>query len=167
MPTGGGWKENVIYTFTGQDDGIAVGYLRQDSYGTLYGASGVHYSFGTLPQKVFTLAQTSHGWVFSIIWQAVHHFEYIDGLALDAMGNLYGAATNSGEDNDPDHLMFEVFKRTTDGQFHTWSTSGHWLFANFGVGVDQQGNVYGIDIGCGTYQRGSVWQFTGLQNPSE
>ncbi len=163
VPFAGGWAEHIIHAFDGQSDGIAGGYLRQDSSGNLYGASYVHYSFGWLPEKIFMLSPSNDGWVFTIIWQTQHQYEYIGGLAVDAAGNLYGVATNSGES---DQLVFEIFKRTQDGQFHGWLKSGYYFPSEFGVVVDKGGNLYGTTDFCGTYGYGTVWQFTGLPDLS-
>jgi len=160
VPSAGGWTEYVLYAFTGQDDGIYPSHLRRDSSGNLFGTSSFQYSWGSVPVRVFMLSPSKDGWTFGIIWQAQHHFEYIGGLALDAGDNLYGAATNSGEDND--HLYFETFKRTPDGRFQQWGISGLFFSLDSDVVVDRQGNLYGVTDFCAEYGVGGVWQFSGF-----
>lgn len=164
-PSANGWTENVLYTFHGLTDGSGVGYqLVQDSSGSLFGTSIVVTSIGGLPEKVFMLAPSNDGWVFTVIWKTQHPYEEIYGLALDDVGNLYGVATNTGTGSP---LVFEFFKRTRDGQFHGWARSDLWFPADYGVAVDRQGNLYGTTIECGTYGYGTVWQFTGFPDLSQ
>jgi uncharacterized repeat protein (TIGR03803 family) len=162
VPVNGAWAEHVLYAFTGQDDGIYPSHLRRDSSGKLFGTSSFQYSWGTVPVRVFTLSASNNGWTFGIVWQAQHHFEYIGGLALDASDNLYGVATNSGEDNT--NLYFETFKRTPDGIFQQWGVSGQFFSLDSDLVADRHGNVYGVADFCGEHDLGGVWQFSGFAN---
>ena len=80
---------------------------------------------------------------------------------MDVGGNLYGVATNSGEVQQ-DQVVFEIFKRTPDGQVQDFARYGLYFDAEFGVVVDTQGILYGTTAFCGANGLGTVWQFTGF-----
>lgn len=89
---GGGWKETVLYAFTGgSDGGIPVGGLTLDTAGNLYGTTSFYgdISAGT----AFELSPSSSGWTFTNL----HTFGSTgDGIypeatmIFDGAGNLYG-----------------------------------------------------------------------------
>ena len=92
-PSHDGWKENVLYTFLGGNDGNgSSGGLVEDAEGNLYGTTGRGgvYNSGT----VYQLSQGQDGWTKTII----HSFQGGNGdganpaagLTQDAAGNLYG-----------------------------------------------------------------------------
>jgi len=105
-PNGGSWTQTVIHTFTGPPDGAhpLSGALIRDNQGNLYGATlgggsqaGNCGSYGC--GTVFKLSRNGLGWVESVLWT------FTDGpdgalpggtLAMDAQGNLYGAAAFGG-----------------------------------------------------------------------
>ena len=168
VPSGGTWTQRVLYTFTGQGDGMYPMYLRRDSSGNLYGTSSYQFSWGSLPLRVFMLSPnntSASGWDFAIIWTGQHQYELVYGLMVDSLGNLYGVATNSGEVNDPSDLFFEFFKRQ-DGQFQQWVRSGSY-FSVDGFVVDGRDSLYGTTDSCGTYGLGTVWQFNGFSEFSK
>ena len=98
---GGGWKESVLYNFTGAPDGL-VPYagLVFDQAGNLYGTTalgGAHNDKGT----VFELkAQPGGGWTESVVYSfkggAVDGGHPWAGVILDQAGNLYGTTTVGG-----------------------------------------------------------------------
>ena len=150
----------MIHTFHTSDGGSAGGSLLQDGSGNFYGTSIVHTSIGALQERVFMLTPFHDGWTFSAILQTASAYEEIYGLTLKPDGDLYGVATNTGTGSP---VIFEFFKRSTNGQFRWWSKHDLWFAAGYGVAVDQQGNLYGTTFECGTYGYGTVWQFTGWQ----
>jgi uncharacterized repeat protein (TIGR03803 family) len=94
-PSGGNWIESVIYSFSG-DYGPYVG-LTMDAAGNLYGTTrfGGVYQHGT----VFKLSRSGGAWTYT----ELHAFggdddggDPLDGVTLDANGNLYGTASNGG-----------------------------------------------------------------------
>lgn len=160
LASGGTWTQQIIHTFAGQNDGAYPESLRQDRYGNLYGTTSVHYSWGYLAEGIFMLSPSNGGWVLTQIWSTPYQYEYIGGLIVDVEGDLYGVASNSGE-VPVGEAVFQVFKRTQDGQFQNWVRAGNFP-AEFGVLVDTAGILYGTADVCGTYQLGVVWQFTGF-----
>ena len=101
-PTQTGWKERVIYRFTGgSDGGSPLGELVADASGNLYGTTllggsgNAGYGFGT----VFELSPNSKGgWTEQVLHQFTDGsdggFPRV-GLAWDNAGNLYGASQNN------------------------------------------------------------------------
>ena len=94
-----GWKEAVLYKFTGGADGAApTGQLVFDKKGNLYGitnAGGAGY--GT----VYEITPSKGSWIFKVI----HTFQGgndgipgigVSGLVLDKAGNLYGVTEQGG-----------------------------------------------------------------------
>jgi uncharacterized repeat protein (TIGR03803 family) len=99
-PSSGGWTENVLYSFQGGSDGdVAYGNVIFDSSGNLYGTTqrGGNLDCGA----VFELTPNSGGnWAESLLYQFACRKDGgypATGVTLDAAGNLYGTAGQSGE----------------------------------------------------------------------
>jgi uncharacterized repeat protein (TIGR03803 family) len=125
--SGGGWSEQVLYSFTGgQDQGFPQAPVRMDSKGNLYGTTiGTEHNilFGT----VFQLTPTSSGpWTETTL----HTFglEQSDGavpaggLTPDADGNLYGTTNAGGTD-----YAGTIYK-LTPGSGGTWNYDLSYTF---------------------------------------
>ena len=153
--TGGGWKETVLYEFTGGVHGMSPqAGLVQDAAGNLYGTtqSGGAGAAGV----VFELTPAAGGvWTDTVL----HAFVGVDGqypvanLAIDATGNLYGTTPQGG--NYDCGVVFEL----SPGSGGIWNET---VIKNFkcdadggvplaGVTVDSAGNLYGT-----TYYGGIV-----------
>jgi len=103
--SGGGWAEDVLYNFDGQD-GAAPGYyehgnLVMDNAGNLYGAT--YYGGNTKCSSgrrgcgtVFTLMPRPGGlWIEKDLSSSTI-YEPLDGLLLDKAGDLYGTSYLGG-----------------------------------------------------------------------
>jgi uncharacterized repeat protein (TIGR03803 family) len=100
----GKWKERVLYSFGGGEDGQnSISNLVADSAGNLYGTTsegGAGCGCGT----IFKLAPGSNGrWTESV----VHRFEGppdaafpYNGMVGDSAGNFYGATVHGGSDGE-------------------------------------------------------------------
>jgi len=98
-PAGASWAFRVLYSFTGNGFGSVGpdGDLLMDGAGNLYGttnATGAHNA-GT----VFKLTRSGGMWTYSLL----HEFSGgsdgrwpVDGLTMDAHGNLYGTTSQGG-----------------------------------------------------------------------
>jgi uncharacterized repeat protein (TIGR03803 family) len=162
--SGGSWKETVLYSFTGGQDGRnPSSSVIFDEQGNLYGVTdyGGANDFGT----VFKLTPGSGGkWTETVL----HSFagdrdgETPNGqLVFDSNGNLYGTTTNGGVPSS----LGTVFKLTPVGG-KGWKESIVHRFKGskdgaYPVGVifDVVGNLYGTTtsggstgcvVGCGT-----------------
>jgi uncharacterized repeat protein (TIGR03803 family) len=161
-----GWKEQVLYNFTGLNDGSFpyAGVIR-DAAGNLYGTTklgGVHGK-GT----VFELTHGSSGWTEKVL----HSFGFkgkfpYGGLIFDTAGNLYGTTKAGGSAN-----LGVVFKlvRSKNG---TWNTNVLYSFLGATTSnmdgkspcgslvFDGQGNLYGTTIAGGLFNDGIIFQLT-------
>jgi uncharacterized repeat protein (TIGR03803 family) len=129
---GGGWTENILYTFTGgADGGAAFGPLAVDASGNVYGTGDV--GGGNEMGVVFELSPSGNSWTESVI----HDFTGPDGsgpeggLIFDNAGNLYG--TTGGGGTSPDcpsqggcGTVFELKPGPAGG----WSESVLYSFDN-------------------------------------
>ncbi len=97
-PTDGDWQIQVLYSFTGElnNDDTPYGSLAMDAVGNLYGETfwdGL-YDLGT----VYRVGQSHRVWREKVL----HNFDQFNGfnpsggLIFDALGNLYGTASNGG-----------------------------------------------------------------------
>lgn len=102
-PSGSGWTESVIHTFTGGEDGsFPQAQLIFDSAGDIYGTAAYGGSVSICPftigcGTVFELSPQSGG-KYSV--RSLHRFsngadgaEPVGALYLDASGNLFGTAS--------------------------------------------------------------------------
>jgi uncharacterized repeat protein (TIGR03803 family) len=148
-PSGSGWTESVLYTFTDPSDGaLPDAGLIFDCCGNLYGTTPTdgEYNAGT----VYELSPSNGGWNFTVLASV----PTLAGsgseakLAMDDNGNLYGTAWSG-----------LVFKLTPSGN--------NWVLTQLGNGdlgiscslvVDSNGVVYGTDPVGGDYNLGSVFE---------
>jgi len=126
-PVGSGhWTENVLYSFTGGNDGGApyYGSLVMDSAGVLYGttSTGGTYLKGT----VFSLtppAAAGSAWTEAVLF----NFEFpsgklpLGGLALDSNGNLFGTTSTSGSTHNAAGTVFRLAPPAPPG--------GNWQYS--------------------------------------
>jgi uncharacterized repeat protein (TIGR03803 family) len=159
-PSGGGWRENVLYAFYGI--GYPGGDLIFDAEGNLYGV--------TVLDTVFTLHPVGNNWYFSVIYdQSPGCGTWGQALTMDAMGNLYGATWCGGSGSCTSGCG-TVFKLTPVGV--NWMYTLLYSFTGGADGarphttvlIDPHGNLYGTaeyrgggtcNGGCGT-----VWKIT-------
>jgi len=109
-PTGSGWTETVLYTFTGAPDGASpVAKLLKDRAGNLYGttssggsSSACSFEYPGGCGTVFELSPNGSGWTETILWTFTGG---ADGaipfgpVVMDREGTLYGAAGVGGDLN--------------------------------------------------------------------
>jgi uncharacterized repeat protein (TIGR03803 family) len=169
VPSGGGWTENVLYTFTdGATDGEYPGGLIQDSQGNLYGFSQCNMQYGGCSagsyasDAIFELSPPG-----GINFLGVHssdgefcpgcgQFSFFSALTVDPAGNLYAAADGEGfyypntcycgAVGTPSYLLQPLI----------WSNST--IFGN--LSSDAKGNIYGTTASCGPGNDGVVWQIS-------
>ena len=115
----GGWKERVIYSFQGGNDGfLPYGELVFDSAGNLYGTTYYGGGDGGCIYEnqlvhcgtVFELSPDgSGGWTEKILMSfhdGTRGGQLDTGLVLDPQGNLYGVSPKGGHSNNG--LVFEI-----------------------------------------------------------
>jgi uncharacterized repeat protein (TIGR03803 family) len=168
--TNGTWKERVIHTFTGGNDGAtgSAGRLILDASGNFYGVATAGGANGS--GTAFELIPSAGGtWTFKTLYAFKGSpdagFPY-GALAFDAAGNLYGTTYYDGA-ND----LGSVYKLAKSNG--TWSESVLYSFKGGSDGsspisnvvVDSAGNLYGTTseggAGCSC---GTVFKLTAGRN---
>jgi uncharacterized repeat protein (TIGR03803 family) len=159
----GGWKETVLYSFSGAPDGYSpFSKLIFDAAGNLYGTTVVGGSNNIFCHKyngcgvVFELSPTASGtWTETVLY-TFHGpdgaFPF-SGLAFDSAGNLYGTTEYGGKLTDcvdVDHVgCGVVFKLSPSGSgwtetvLHAFTGGGDGGVPITAVTLDAAGNLYG------------------------
>ena len=162
LPSGGSWKENVIYTFNFQGEFFGGGpySLVQASLGNLFGIASYEFG-GPYPYiEVFELSPSGGSWVFSQIYNngTLYYLAWSNSnLATDAAGEAYWA---SGWRRCDEGHIDASGSVTID--FSNWLWYGdEMIFLPAGtLGLDFNRNVYGITSTCGKYNQGTIWRVT-------
>jgi uncharacterized repeat protein (TIGR03803 family) len=98
-PSGSGWKESLLYTFSGQGTaGIhPQGKLTTDSGGNVYGTTTSDGGTFDAEGTVFELSPSGSAWNLTVLhsFDPVSEGAYpISGVILDSSGNLYGTTSS-------------------------------------------------------------------------
>jgi uncharacterized repeat protein (TIGR03803 family) len=159
-PSGSGFTEDVLYSFTGGNDGAdPVAGVISDAAGNLYGTAGAGGAFGF--GTVFELTGSGS----SRTEQTLYSFQDASdggipngGLIFDTSGNLYGTTSSGGAGGGG-----TVFKLTPSAGSFTFTL----LFSFTGSGgpaasltMDAAGNIYGTTTNDGAFGQGSVFKLT-------
>jgi uncharacterized repeat protein (TIGR03803 family) len=140
----GGWKETVLYSFTGGADGSVpyFSYVLFDSEGNLYGTTygGGSYGYGV----VFELSPVGTSWTETVLYSfagGMDDANPLNGLIMDAAGNLYGRTYVSGGGNG---TIFELSKSG-----NAWTKQVIYSSAPgfAGLTMDAAGNIFGVANG--------------------
>jgi uncharacterized repeat protein (TIGR03803 family) len=164
-PSGGGWTEKILYSFTGGNDGGAPSSLVLDLDGNLYGTA----YYGGLNQLgvVFQLVPSAGGWTENVLYNfsgSETDGEYPGGLIQDSHGNLYGFSTCNSEGGGADcwglyteGLIFELsppggvyFLNTLSSDWGFCSSNGSWSWFS-ALAVDPTGKLYAAANGFAYY----------------
>ncbi|MBZ5571717.1 MAG: hypothetical protein LAO09_07550 [Acidobacteriia bacterium] len=167
-PNSGSWTETIVHDFSGGTDGCTpYAGLVSDGLGNLYGTTGGGGSAPCpLPNGigcgvVFELSPEVGGWTESIL----HSFgAFPDGagpsskLTFDSSGSLYGTTSLGGLYSDQGYpygagTVFQLVPGSNGWvesilfDFDPQSTNGN--YPEYGVVLDQTGNVYGTTLRTG------------------
>jgi uncharacterized repeat protein (TIGR03803 family) len=161
------WKQKVIHTFTGGNDGAtgSLGLLLVDKSGNLYGLAELGGAHGQ--GTAFELSPASGGkWKISVLdgFKGVPHagFPY-GGLISDATGSLYGTTYYGGANG-----LGSVFKLTlgtngkwSEGVLYSFKTGTDGNSPTSTLVFDGQGNLYGTTSAGGDANGdGTVFKLT-------
>ena len=148
---GGGWTKRFLYQFDGTESGgNPAGTLLFDRSGNLYGTT---WSGGSGCGTVYELTPSGGSWVFSVLYSfpgKVGSCGPMNGVIMDAAGNLYGTTERTGAFQNG-----VVFKLTPTASGWTYSTLHDFTGGSDGAGpaaliMDANGNLYGeASIGAG------------------
>ncbi len=164
-PSGSGWTESILYSFTGGTDGAnPYAGLISDPAGNLYGATGTGGSGngGT----AFELAPSNGGWTFKLLYTFTGASGQFAGgpvanLAFDSAGNLYGTTHGDGPYN-----YGAVFKLTPASgswnytSLHDFTGGDDGGYPRSNITFDKNGNMYGTAASGGTMNYGVVFEIT-------
>jgi uncharacterized repeat protein (TIGR03803 family) len=165
-PSGGAYREKVIYSFSGTDGLEPISGLTMDRSGIIYGStcSGNPHGWG----NIFRLAEDADG-----VWNEtnLHDMNSNDGICpvgpvvFDAAGNLYAAAERGAI-----NAMGSVFMLTPTQSGYWTETVLHRFDFKFPNGVDgeqpyagvilNRGKVFGTTAMGGVNDSGVVFEIT-------
>jgi len=162
-PSGGGWTESVLHSFSGSPDGAGpYGGVIRDNAGNLYGTTesgGTGSGQGTVFELTYS---TGSGWSESILYSFQGGSDGgvpLVGLIFDPLGNLYGATSDGGSGGGG-----TVFKLTPFGGSWTFSLVYSFTGNLCGPGgklvMDGAGSLYGTTACDGAYNEGSIFELT-------
>lgn len=170
VKSGGQWKEKLIYTFAGRDDGAQPGAaLAADSKGNLYGTTSVNgpFGFGT----VFKLTRGGQGkWKYGVLYSfrtGSFYGSFATKPVLDKAGNLYGTTWTGGY-GDCEGLSCGLVYKLAPGPHDKWKFTTVHKFSGGSDGgfpysdliFDDKGNLYGATEIGGAAGYGVVFEIT-------
>jgi len=164
----GSWKENVLHSFAGENDGNgAWGGLIRDEKGVLYGITFAGGDQACRCGTAFALSETAGTWSESII----HAFARTDGdtpvgeLEQDSSGNLYGV-TLSGGMNDAG-TIFELSRAGgswNETVLYNFCSSGGFGCTDGklpkGIRLDTSGAIFGTTQLGGDNGDGTIFELS-------
>jgi uncharacterized repeat protein (TIGR03803 family) len=172
----GGWNESVIYNFcpvASCADGAnpTYAYVTFDSQGNLYGTAyaGGANGFGV----VYKLSPGQSGWTESVLYSFANTPDGanpVNGLIMDAAGNLYGTTYGGGNGGNG-----TVFEMSPSGG--SWTEKVIYeIHANYaGLTMDGAGNIFGTNFqaafklspnGSGGWTPTVIYTFASKANPN-
>ena len=167
-----GWKETVLYSFTGGNDGGEPGYgpLVFDQAGNLYGTTitggvGSCSSPAQTCGVVYKLTPSNGSWTESVLYSFQGGSDGGNpyaGLIFDEAGNLYGATAVGGSGCNG-YGCGTVFRLTPSGSgwtknvLYTFQGSSDGLNPYGGLIFDGSGNLYGTTAGGGSGSGGTAF----------
>jgi uncharacterized repeat protein (TIGR03803 family) len=165
-PSGNGYTESVLYSFSGPDGAIPYAGLVFDKNGNLFGttAGGGTTGSGTVFELTYV---PGVGWTEHALYSfqnAVDGSGPRGGVIFDSAGNLYGTVWAGGNGNSG-----TVFELSPSG--NTWTFKLLYSFtgeANCGpaatLSMDGAGNLYGTTQCDGIYGNGSAFKLSNTEN---
>jgi uncharacterized repeat protein (TIGR03803 family) len=156
-PSGSGWTENTLYSFTGGNDGSnPIGGVAMDAQGNLYGTTVFGGSSGG--GTVYELTPSNGTWTFTLLQGFTGYEGPYDTPTLDAEGNVLGTSSFTGGNG-------QVFKLTPSNGGWTYNVL-HNFTGNDGyvpagnVILDSNGILYGTTLDGGADGKGVVFEIT-------
>jgi uncharacterized repeat protein (TIGR03803 family) len=157
-----GWKEKVIYNFTGGNDGAypEYGSVTLNAAGDVYGTAA---GGGTSNQGVvFVLKPSKSGWRESVLYSFTGGSDGgqpFAGLTLSKAGDLFGAAAYYGIGNGTVFRVAHTKSGWKESTLHSFTNSdGQYPYG--GVLIDGKGRLYGTTFRGGSGGAGVVYEVT-------
>jgi uncharacterized repeat protein (TIGR03803 family) len=160
-PSGSGWTERVIYSFTGGSDGsYPTAGLIFDGAGNLYGSTNVGGTGGG--GTVFELSPSGGSWNYSLLYSFTGGANCGPWAPLTLNGgNLYDTTVCDGANS-----AGNVFELSPSGNSWSYTSLYDFTGGNDGkfpygsVSFDAAGNIYGTTLRGGLYLQGLAWKIT-------
>jgi len=165
-PSGNGYTESFLYSFSGPDGATPYAGLVFDNKGNLFGTTA--YGGTNDEGTVYELSYVPGvGWTEHVIrdFQNASDGAYpIGGLTFDSAGNLYGTTAGGGNGDagtvfelspSGDTWIYKVLYRFSGPKY-----CGSWA----ALSMDGAGNLYGTTYCGGIYNQGSVFKLSNTQN---
>ena len=164
-PSGSGWTETILYSFTGgADGGNPYADLIFDPSGNIYGATTFGGSGGG--GTAFSLTPSQGGWSFNTIYSfSGPAGKFSNGpfasLTMDKAGNLYGTTHADGP-----YFAGGAFKLTpgsggwTYTSLHDFTNGLDGGFPRSNLIFDASGNLYGTASTGGSNNYGVIFEIT-------
>jgi uncharacterized repeat protein (TIGR03803 family) len=154
-----GWKENVLYTFTGSPDGASPeGDLVFDRQGNIYGTteSGGDKGYGT----VFKITKSGNTWTETPIWSfsGSDGFQPLSGVILDSNGNLFGTAWGGRYGYGVVFELSYVNGNWTETNIYDFKGGSDGENPEAGLTFDESGNLYGSTSAGGSGVGGTIFE---------
>jgi uncharacterized repeat protein (TIGR03803 family) len=158
---GGTWTASSLHTFMNEDDGCGGGSLILSAEGNPFGAAEEgEFGYGV----VFELTPGSGGAWTDVILKSFGNDgpNNVTGLVFDSHGNVYGASCSGGA-----LYKYGVVFELAPGAGGTWTYSIPYIFTSTADGTcptglvfDAAGTLYGVTVGGGTDNYGTVFELT-------
>ena len=181
--SGGGWTENVLYSFSNGPNGDGPWGLVFDAAGNIYGTTtsgGVgscNFEGIVGCGTVFELSpKAGGGWTETVLYsfQGGNDGQYPRaGLVFDKAGNLYGTTANGGiyQRCNIDNIsiggcgtVFELVPNAgggwTEKILHSFGNNMDGMIPEAGLIFDAVGNLYGTTFWGGVHGGGTVFKIT-------
>ena len=163
-PSGSGWTYEVLYTFTGAQDGANPSSLLMfDSAGNLYGTAATGGDSGCSGfgcGTVYELTHSASGWTEHTLYSfqgGTDGGEPAAGLVADTEGNLYGTTPGIIDGG----TVFELSPFAGSWMFNlAYDANGSGPGPVNTLIRDSAGNLYGSSWGDGLYGQGVVFKLT-------
>jgi uncharacterized repeat protein (TIGR03803 family) len=178
---GGKWKETVLYSFTGGNDGKnPYGGVTLDSKGDLYGTTVAGGSGGACSGDgcgvVFLLSKSGKHWVETVMYNFTggkDGFGPGGTVVFDSAGNLYGTTPDGGNlhkcNGGGCGVVYQISPVRGGGWMqtvlHTFTGGADGAVGSLGpLLVDKAGNVFGVSEvgGDPSCQCGTVFKLTSV-----
>lgn len=154
--TSNGWKQQIIYSFTGGGDTSPESGVVFDSAGNLYGITDGYYE-QNIPARVFKLTPNDKGkWTETVLYIfSVGAYGPQDDLVVDSHGDLFGTLTAGGGSGCEFGcgIVFELIPTKVlpwrEITLHSFTGAPDGAIPASGVVLDSSGNVYGTTVSGG------------------
>ena len=158
-PSGSGWSESILYSFSGSDGTDVAAGLVFDGAGNLYGGTTAG---GTGGGTIFGLTPSGGGhWTLTVLNSFTGSGGPASTLIMDSAGNLYGTTTADGA-----YGAGNVFKLSRAGEGWVYTDVYDFTGGSDGASpigslvLDANGNLYGTAEAGGANGEGVIFELT-------